>query len=493
MPAALNESHYAGELATQTTVYADKGRREAGQHRPPSDSVRPDQHETELRIAASQWLTTEQHHFDRVLTEAQRSAVDIDQKLVELDHRIAQLVADTSLNSSIDAEMSADRESLIAATMRQIQAEVDLRVFRGTNHITDQAVYPDSHVFHFAIIMVLALVETGVNAFFYENSQGLLGGFVVALGIAVLNMGTAVLLGMGFSFRNLAAPEKKAFGWACLVLFVVLTIFFNNLFATFRSAYQLVVDPSDYRALRQAMTASWGPALRVFVGELHFEDMLSFVLFGIGLLLSFFAFYKGMTFDDRYPGHGRRDRSLKAAQEARHLLQGQLLEKVKAFLHRRRAELQEVAHEPAVLINRATARKGELQQAQSVLEGRARAVQHDFTLVLGAYRETNTATRGTDPPAYFKETPNLTDQVSAAAAAGVLAQLDTAQANITQLRDARQDELNRHINQHSNNAADVLNSTYSAFLKDVEQEAKARITARSPAIDRALTSLSNGN
>jgi hypothetical protein len=31
-----------------------------------------------------------------------------------------------------------------------------------------------------AIVVVLWLLESGMNAFFYENAQGLLGGFVVA-------------------------------------------------------------------------------------------------------------------------------------------------------------------------------------------------------------------------------------------------------------------------------------------------------------------------
>lgn len=73
-----------------------------------------------------------------------------------------------------------------------MKAEVDYRSFRAANAIMEQARYPDSHVMHFAIVLGLALLETVINAFFYENAQGLMGGFSVALGVAAVNMGGAM-------------------------------------------------------------------------------------------------------------------------------------------------------------------------------------------------------------------------------------------------------------------------------------------------------------
>ena len=483
--------HYAAQLASLTDAYEAKGVKEAGQHRPTTDSVRPDRHESDLRGEASRWLTNEQRQFDAVLTEAQATVISVEQKLVDLGHRTSQLVTDTSLNSSIEAEMSADRRALVNATVTRLNAEVALNVFRAANRISDTAQYPESKVLHLGVILGLALAETVVNAFFYENSQGLLGGFVVALAISIMNMGAALLLGMGVRYRNLAAPDKQALGWFCLLMFLFVTIFFNTLFATFRSTYQLVVDPNDLKALQQAFALAWGPAFRIFLLDAQFHDMLSFVLFGIGLLLSFAAFYKGMTWDDRYPGHGPRDRTLKAAQLEEGRLQTELLEKVKAFLHKRRSELQAVAAEPTALIGRMTARKGELQTAKSLLAVHSRAIQRDFALVLGVYRSSNTSTRRTDPPTYFSDVPDLIAGISGSEADPVLAQMDQLQVQITIVRDANQEALNQQINEHQHNAAAVLTRTYGEFLKDVIRDAKDHINRTTSSMHRAATGVTH--
>jgi hypothetical protein len=485
--------HYAGELDTLASDYANRGRKEAGKHRPPTQATQPDQNETELRLAAGKWLSNEQRSFDHVLAGAQHAALSIEQKCVDLDHRITQLVGDRSLDGNVDAELSQERESLIAAITRRIRAEVALRAFCQQNGVTDVARYPESVPWHFAMVAAIALVETVMNAFFYENAQGLLGGFVVALMIAVMNTGTAVVLGVGFRYRNLTAPDKKAFGWTCLALFAVQTIFFNALFATFRSAYMLVVDPTDYVALRQAFADSWEPAWRIFVGDVRFADMLSFILFGVGILLSVFSFYKGMTVGDRYPGHAPRDQALRQAATELGFLEAALFAKVKAFLHRRLSDLHAAAQEFAVLINRASTHKTELKHAVGLLTSQANSVQRDFARVLGAYRQANMAVRGIDPPAYFSETPNLVDQIATVTATPVLEQLSQVQQGVTVLRDARQEELNRHIEEHQSKAADMLAKTFKDFVQGAEQDAKSRISASVLTIHRPMEAFGNAN
>ena len=207
--------------------------------------------------------------------------------------------------------MADDRQDRVLLTESRMHAQVEWRHFRAKNGIAEEAHYPESHIWHFAIVAACALVETGVNSFFYENSQGLLGGFFVALAVAIVNLGGALALGMSFRFKNLRDTDKKIAGWLALFAFVALAIYCNALFASFRAEYQFVTDPSNASALRVAFTKATDSAGRVFTFQMHFGDLLSFILFGIGILLSSFAFYKGYTFDDRYPGYGKRDRAVK--------------------------------------------------------------------------------------------------------------------------------------------------------------------------------------
>jgi multidrug efflux pump subunit AcrA (membrane-fusion protein) len=477
--------NYTGALSSKLAEYRTKGQKEASKHRPPTDATGMDNNETSLLSEADKWLVDEQRLFDFSLTEASRADVEAQQKAVELQAKVDQLVSDTSLLSTIEADMSADRQALVAATEARMKTEVDYNYFRAVNGITEQARYPESHVMHFAVVLGLALLETIINAFFYENAQGLMGGFTVALGVAVVNMGGAMLLGVGFRNKNLAALEMKILGWLCLVLFLVFSIYCNALFAAFRSEYQLLVDPSEPLQLREAFTLAAGEAKRIFVFDMQVADLTSFILLGLGVLLSLLAFYKGYTFDDRFPGHGFKDRTMVAAQRAELVKQDLLRQKIKDFLQHRRAEVQAAIHEPAQLINRVSSRLADLLNAQAMLKVQSQSVQRDFALVLGAYRDANTAVRATDPPKYFKEIPVLMHRVNDEGAAPLVQSLNRMQEELKAQREQQKEPLNNRLHQLQGDAAEIMSKTFTQFLAEVELEAKGRIDRLVHAIHRA--------
>lgn len=477
-------TNYKGELSSSLAEYRKKGQTEASKHRPPTDATGLDQNETTLLSASEKWLVDEQRLFDSAVAEASRAGVEAQQKAVELQTKVDQLVSDDSLLSTIEADMSADRRALVAATESRMKYEVDYRSFRAVNGITEQAHYPDSRILHLAIVLGLAMLETIINAFFYENAQGLMGGFTVALGVAVVNMGGAMMLGYGFRYKNLAALEMKILGWLCLGVFIAFSIYCNALFAAFRAEYQLLVDPSEYAQLRQAFTAAAGEAKKIFLFDMQVADLTSFILLGLGVLLSLLAFYKGYTLDDRFPGHGRLDRLMVAAQRNELEKQDLLRQKVKDFLQHRRAEVQASIHEPAQLISRVSSRLADLQNAQAMLKSQSQSIQRDFALVLGAYRDANTAVRATDPPKYFKEIPDLTHKVSDAGAAPLIQTLNQSLEELKAIREHHQEPLNNRLRQLQGDAAAVMSTTFVQFIEDVEVEAKTRIDRLVHAIHR---------
>ena len=479
-------SSYSGEIAIQLGALRTKGHDEAALNRPASDSLRMDQHEAGLQTDAEKSLASEQMLFDIALTEASRAIADIQQKTIALEMSADQLLSDSSLLSTIEADMAADRQGLVASAGDRMRAEVDWRHFRAINDIQQQANYPESQTWHYALIAFLALVETCINAFFYENSAGLLGGVVVAFGVSIVNMFGALFLGMGWRYKNLAAIDKRVAGWLCFVLFVVLSIYCNALFSSFRAEYQLLLDPTDTLQIRQAFTLATGEAKKVFLVDMHFADLMSFILFGVGFILSCLAFYKGYTSDDKYPDHGRKDRLVKKMQFIEIEKQDLLREKVKVFLHRRRAEVQAAVNEPSQLSSRASMRISELQGAAASANSQARAVQRDFQLVLSAYRDANAAVRATATPAYFKEVPDLTGRVSCASAEETIAGLTATREEIHSLRDRLQGPLRDKIQAMQGDSATILNQTFGQFLRDIEAEAQGRIDRLTPAIHRAV-------
>lgn len=441
-----------------------------------------DQNETEVHSAAQKHVAEEHQIFTAALTETSRSAVDLHQKVLELEGRMEQLLADNSVQSSIAADMAEDRQALVAATETRMRAQVDLQYFRARHSITEPAQYPDSHWLHFGIILALALGETAINAFFYENAQGLLGGFIVALAVAGINMFGALVLGMLFRYKNVADREKKIGGWACAVLFILLTIYCNALFAAFRSEYQVLTDPTDAMQVRQAFRRASEAAAQVFLINMDFGDLMSFILFGVGILLSGFAFYKGYTYDDKYPGHGDKDRAVKAAKREEQTRQEALREKVKGLLNARRQQIQNMLHEPAQLVSAAGTRAAALEHSRNAFEAQQGAVQRDLELLLRTYRDANTSIRATRPPAYFTVIPSVLLTLNTAAIDNTMSQLGAAAESARALRQRFQEPLNAKLNTLQANAATILNQEFEAFLKDVERDAEALINRTIPTI-----------
>jgi hypothetical protein len=469
---------YAGQIASKLEEFQRKGAAEAQKHRPSPDATHPDSNEVALRTEAERYVAAEQQAFNSALNDATKSNADIQRKMFDTDAEIQLALSDSSLATHVDAELAADKPRLVRLSEERIDAEVDLRAFRASNGITDPPTYPESIIHHFAIIAAFMLGETVINSVFYQNEGGLLGGAVVALAVSMLNMGTAVALGIGFRYKNLPDIAWRAFGWACLVAFVLTAIYFNALFATFRSEYQFIADPSDPVAVSGAFRHASDEAFRVFILKANFADMMSFLLFGIGIILSGIAFWKGYTADDPIPRHSRKDKRLKAAVREEGQARDLVRQKLKDFLLDRRTKLQGLASEPTVLVAVANATVANVTQAASVLRTNTDAVQRDYSLVLDAYRQSNIAVRGIDPPAYFGTKPSVVETVDASGAEPVKAQSKAIIGELEELRERHKDPLNTALNTLQNDTAEILDDRYDAFIEEVTDEAKANLKKR---------------
>jgi hypothetical protein len=466
---------YAGQLAGRLDEYRELGRKEATKHRPPTGATHPDTHEVALKSQADGFVSREQGAFDAVVADADRSTLDANSRVVELRSDIAQAIADDTILTRVGAELAADRSALVDATADRIRAEVAWRGFRAINGITDMANYPESKILHWAIIVALSLIETIANAFFYRNDTGLLGGFFVALAVAVVNMGSSAGLGTLFRRKNLAEPSQKYFGWAALAIFLPLTLFCNALFAAFRSAFEATADAGDGAQLREAFQTAWAEAGGFFIGHFHFGDLSSFLLFMTGLILSIIAFWKGYTSDDPYPGHSMRDRRLKAAREAETKRQDLMKQKLKDFLVAHRNHVQGLSGATGTMITMLSHRNSALGHAKRALESNVAAIERDYHLVLDSYRQANLAIRGTAPPDYFTEKPTIAGSVTIRAAAPVEQEMQTVLDLLEALQRQHRDDLNHKLNLLQVQMAEVLKTTYDDFLETVDRDAQTAV------------------
>lgn len=466
---------YQGQLHGKLQHYRNLGEREAGSHRPATSATHPDSHETALRSDAEGLIANEQNIFDETIAQAQRAASEAASKLIDLKSDIQQVLADNTLASQVNAELAGERKKLVDATAERIKAEVDWRAFRARNGITDLPNYPESQIFHWSIVLALILGETIINAFFYQNSNGLIGGFVVAAAVAAVNMGSAVFLGNAFRRKNLAQKDQQVLGWAALLVFIPLAIFCNALFASFRSVYQFIEDPSDPIALSSGFKEAWTEAARIFILDYEFGDMSSFILFMVGILLSIFAFWKGYSADDPFPGYSRRDRALKRAKREEEKKQELVKQKVKDFLVNHRNRVQGLSTQTGALISTLSHRVAAIDGAEGALPSNTQSIQRDYALVLDGYRQANLAVRGTEPPSYFSVTPNLLGSVSTASAETARQRVQSTLSDLEALQGQHRDALNAKLNELQNQMADTMTTTYDEFLRGVERDAQERV------------------
>jgi hypothetical protein len=479
----INRS-YSGELSAEVEKYTRLGQIQASNHLPPSDAARPDVNEIELKGKAETWLASQHRLYDSALVDVAKSITELEQKTVGLHVLVDQLQSEPPLHTVMQTEMAADRITLARAVEQRLRAEAELRYFRASNGIHERAVYPESVVRHLALVVMLWIVESVMNAFFYENAQGLLGGFVVALGVGLINMLMAVALGYWFRLKNLAALHEKFLGWASLVVYILSSIYLNALFAAFRSAYQLLSDPTDPTQFRNAFSSATQAAFRVYRLQMPVGDLMSFLLFGIGFALSLVAFWKGYTSDDRYPGHGAKERRLKTAQTEEHELINQLRARLQEVGQRRVSTTQNALREPGALISVASKRIADLQEAKLNINSGCAAVSRDFRLVLDAYRHSNIAVRATPPPAYFNQPLELSIAPDPVRADLCIEQLRRCQDEARAVQTANQVALNAQLESLQRQTSETLNTALPEFIREVEREAQDAINRQLHTLER---------
>lgn len=199
-------------------------------------------------------------------------------------------------------DFSADQASQLD-THRKMSQEVEN--FKANNSLDTQgrhfADYPESNILHLAILFIAILVEGVINASFFPQDLGLIGGFTIALFVSFVNVSVCFVTGWLFLRRiNHNKWYIKLLGGAVFVAVLVFTFGLHSSVAHYR---ELVVH---------------GPGLFDVVNfdPRGLRDIESLLLLAIGWVISVLAFWKGYTFDDPYPGFGRKYRKWKKIDDA---------------------------------------------------------------------------------------------------------------------------------------------------------------------------------
>ena len=204
------------------------------------------------------------------------------------------------------------RDEVVRARDEARRREDDLEEFRTVEGLRREPQYPENRLNHCLTTAAVGGVEIAMNATLLAG--GALGGLAEAMGlagaIAAVNIGFAFFGGNLARFFNHRSAWKKTLGGAVVLAGGLGLIFFNLLVAHFRQAMQTAAD--DLAAV-EAGRAAWQSFTADYLG---IEGVMSWVAALIGMLFAAFAFYKGYSMDDVYPGYGRRARVRRKTQIA---------------------------------------------------------------------------------------------------------------------------------------------------------------------------------
>ena len=471
----MNQSPiYDGSIAGRLTAYQDLARQEGQQQRPPGTSTSLDQHEALLKSDAEGLLAVNANILSGSLSGITKNIAEIRQQVISAKAECDKELQDDFLAAKVEADLAEHKEQLVEVVKNRMLSESDLNAFRAFHDIREQAVFPESRIHHLAIIGVLALLETIANAAFYENSQGLLGGWMTALGVSSLSMVTAVGLGHAATYKNLRPADEKAKGYLAVAVFLVLLLYLNALFAHFRSEYQLAAE-TDTAGLGEAFITAARNARGIFFFSLGLRDFLSFILFGVGVILMLFAFWKGYHIDDRCPGHGDRFRRHRQFLDVERGTIATIRAGIAGRIQEKQQSLQTLLNRPAQLAALVASRQSDLSTAENHYRAARESISHDFAMVLMAYRQANVAIRATNPPAYFAESPVLSaydPSTLVADARGNLAMLST---DVDMFRRDFQAPLQDRLKETMGTGTSLMNARLSAFSEEVMQCAEDRI------------------
>ena len=476
----------AGTISELRRQMEELGVKEGGFLRPDAASDSPDLNEIKVILQAKQFVEAEEAERTDSFVDAEKKISDIDQKIEAIEAACNSNLEHDLLEGAFRSTLSKEEHSLVAACAKELETRAALNSFKTRNQIAEPAHYPADQLFHFAFLIMFVAIETVVNAFFYQGSSGLLGGAVVALCVSVVNMSLAAGLGSMYRYVNLPATQDKVTGYLGIVAFIILAFVMNLIFSTFRVQYELLQQQVLQENLAEPTTAMLVAAFKTAVADafsvflLKFPDIdvMSFVLFFVGVICSCLAFWKGYTHDDKHPGYGEMDRRHKATDHAFNDAKNRAFEAAVAKVHQIADEVDELRASLISSQRNSHALKAQVQGAQSTFDGNVRKIQGELNLVIEAYRGANRATRSTPAPKYFDNLPNITPEVDNQRIEDLLQAIDELSKKSKSIADDKVTLLGNKLQQIRSRIHQLVQEEFQKYIETVKQSATASLRAQ---------------
>ena len=394
---------------------ADAGRKD----NPQTASTSLDANESEICAYFSGLARQRREGCETTLGRLQldRKATSTRIDLQQTKNAFARLL--TAIEPTLEKLRSDYSTALAQAKESEGRAVKHLRWFQQTHGLHYRAAtYPESQVYHFAIVAALALVEWVALASFYAEGSdfGLLGGVLIAMALSVVNISLAIVSGNLLRYvnhrstgRRLLALTGAAVLYAAFALVTLGAAHYRVATNDIAHAQPTVSAPGA-QALPPSLAGDvdqWKAARlawqRFAANPVGFDDVFSWILVVLAVVFGIFASYKGYRIDDPYPGYGELDREVKrqrAAYEATKTEYGRLVDQVFDRTFQEQAHLLSEVKSNIEYYQQLVTRTED--ERRTFIRGAAE-LQDACNIVLKRYRQANQRVRESPAPAYFND------------------------------------------------------------------------------------------
>jgi len=320
------------------------------------------------------------------------------------------------------------------------------RYFRFKNKLNRDASYPESAILHWAFVMLAVLFESVINGFFFANTSdaGILGGVFQALFISLVNIGSALLMGIYVvPYKNHVKVKKQSRAKAFTAVYIIFIFFFNLMAAHYRTVIE-----------ENPLNAKLATVMNLFNNPLgiNFE---AWNLLIIGILFVILALIKGYKSDDIYPGFGEIHRKLKNASNHR----GKRIEAMKSI----NRVIDDYGRQAATSAQNAkqkiTAYKNLIHESEEVVTRFTKYVDSGESIcnnALWEYRAANVRVRSSKPPAYFSQKQSFGNYLLEIDLSDEKETCKAIENRLTEIRGKEEEKLNDSLRQINEKALEDI-------------------------------------
>ena len=381
----------------------ERGQSRGEQGLPPDNTKDPDEVEREIRATYQEMVSdTARTVGEQVQSyNARLIGCDISSFIDDLKTHCMSAVAD------FKAQVKQDFLELQRLNQKVTDKRQDLENFRAENELRRSADYPEgaSSSWRWAIILVIFLIESLANAGFLAkaNEGGLIGAYIEAIAFSAVNIITGCLAGSFFRYRNYQGAVQKVGAWALLLSGATVALLLNLALAHYREVSGMgLVGAAGQEAFVRMMASPMG-----------LEEIQGWILFALGFLFWVISAIDAYGLDDRYPGYGRVDRSLRVAiyelSEARTIVIDELRERRvdgEDELKETRKGLSQLHNQVSQIFTMKDALINDWKQFTGICEDQC-------AQMLGSYRDANRSVRQKAPRSFNAPLPLQVPDLSA--------------------------------------------------------------------------------